>query len=93
MRLKIGTVVLAVSAGLLVAGCGDDDEATSTTTTTAGEPEEGADELETFLDDAQAALDEVEQDPAALTDRNSGEDPFADVETQARELGLTECAN
>ncbi len=56
-----------------------------------GEPEEGAEEFATFLDDAQAALDEVEEDPSLVI--GEGEDPFADVEEQAKALGLKDCAS
>jgi hypothetical protein len=60
------------------------------------EPDEGAEEWSTFLADAQTALDQVEKDPSLLTDQFSdqnAEDPFADVETQAQELGLVACAS
>ena len=57
-----------------------------------GEPEEGSEEFTAFLDDAQDALDAVQDDPSALFGEG-GDDPFADVEDQARELGLSECAN
>lgn len=55
-----------------------------------GEPDEGADELTTFLDDAQTALDDVSSDPSLIA---QGDDPFADVGKQADALGMTECAN
>jgi hypothetical protein len=58
-------------------------------------PDELADPVETFLDDAQAALDELEQqatdDPLAVFSED--EDPFAEVNAQANEIGLTECAD
>jgi hypothetical protein len=58
-------------------------------------PDELADAVEQFLDDAQATLDELEQqaedDPAAVF--ADDEDPFADVNAQANEIGLTECAD
>jgi hypothetical protein len=57
-------------------------------------PDELADEVEQFLDDAQATLDDLEQqaadDPSVLF---SDEDPFADVNAQAQAIGLTECAD
>jgi hypothetical protein len=56
-----------------------------------GEPEEGSAELQTFLDDAQSALDEVESDPS-LIGPGAQQDPFADVNKQAKELGLPACA-
>ncbi len=58
--------------------------------TALGEPEEGADELSTALEDSQSALGEVEADPTIIT---GGSDPFADVEAQFQELGLPACAS
>lgn len=55
-----------------------------------GDPEEGADEYNALLDDAQAALDKLEQDPAGLI--NSGTDPFEDVNAQAKQMGLDDCS-
>jgi hypothetical protein len=56
-------------------------------------PENMSDDVDQLLDDAQAALDDLEEqiedDPNAFL--NSDEDPFADVNQQAGELGLTEC--
>lgn len=52
-----------------------------------GEPDEGADELNAFLDDAQSTLDQLESNPGTLRG-----DPFADVNAQAEDLGLTACA-
>ena len=59
------------------------------------DPDEGADEWNTFLEDAQSTLDEVEKDPSLVTQQfeGGGEDPFADVEKQAQELGLVQCAS
>jgi len=58
-------------------------------------PDEMADAVETFLDDAQATLDELEQqatdDPSAVFSED--EDPFAEVNAQANAIGLTECAD
>jgi hypothetical protein len=54
-----------------------------------GEPEEGADELSAFLDDAESALDDVKDDPSLIT---GDQDPFKSVSAQADELGLKECA-
>ncbi len=54
-------------------------------------PEEGAEEFEALISDANAALDEVESDPAGLFESGGGEDPFADVNKQAKALGLTDC--
>ena len=54
-------------------------------------PEEIADDVSTFLDDAESALDEVEADPSLLA-ASDNEGPFADVNAQAEDLGLTSCA-
>jgi hypothetical protein len=56
-------------------------------------PEEIAADVETFLDDAEAALGEVEADPSLLLAGDTPDDPFADVNAQAEALGLTECAD
>ncbi|HEY8001573.1 MAG: hypothetical protein ACHQJ5_09480 [Vicinamibacteria bacterium] len=55
-------------------------------------PESIADQVGTFLDDAQSALDEVEADPSLLA-ASDADDPFADVNQQADDLGLTECGS
>lgn len=52
-----------------------------------GAPEGQEDEVNQFLDDAQESLDALEDDPSSL-----GEDTFADVNEQAVELGIGECA-
>lgn len=54
-------------------------------------PEDLAADIETFLGDAEDALSEVEADPSLLA-TSDDEGPFADVNAQAVELGLTECA-
>jgi hypothetical protein len=54
-------------------------------------PEDIAADVETFLSDAEDALAEVEADPSLLV-ASDDEGPFADVNAQALELGLTECA-
>jgi len=53
-------------------------------------PEELSGDVETFLDDAQSALDELEADPSLLASEQ--DEVFADVNQQAQDLGLTECA-
>ena len=55
-------------------------------------PEDIADDVNTFLDDADAAVAEIEADPslAAASDNDS---PFTEVNRQASELGLTECGD
>jgi hypothetical protein len=55
-------------------------------------PTDEADQVTTFLDDAQSAVDEVKADPTLLAASNSN-GPFADVSKEANALGLTECAN
>jgi hypothetical protein len=54
-----------------------------------GAPDEGAEELDAALSDAEDALDEVRSNPEILT---GGDDPFADVNKQLAELGLPACA-
>lgn len=57
-------------------------------------PEDLEDAVDELLDDGEAALDTlaatVEADPESIF---SGEDPFADVNAQAEEIGLTACAD
>ena len=57
-------------------------------------PESLEQDVEDLLDDARAALAEVEQaveeDPEAFL---AGEDPFAEVDARAVELGLDNCAD
>jgi hypothetical protein len=57
------------------------------------EPEDLSDDLDAFLEDARAKLDEIEAlDGDELLELvSSGEDPFADVNAQANDLGLTTC--
>jgi hypothetical protein len=53
-------------------------------------PEEIADDVTTFLDDADAALDEVRDDPSLIAaSDNAG--PFEEVNQEAKALGLQEC--
>jgi hypothetical protein len=54
-------------------------------------PEDIADDVTTFLDDAEAALDQVRDDPQVLLG-NDNAGPFADVNDEADALGLTKCA-
>jgi hypothetical protein len=55
-----------------------------------GEPDEGAEELDTVLSDAEDALAEVEGDPSVITE--GGEDPFEGINQQMTELGVPACA-
>ncbi len=55
-------------------------------------PEELAADVDTFLTDAEDVLGQVEDDPTLLSVSDSA-GPFADVSAQAKEIGLTECAN
>jgi hypothetical protein len=54
-------------------------------------PADQADEFEAFVDDAQAALDELEADPSLIT-QGASADPFAEVNAEAEQLGLDRCA-
>jgi hypothetical protein len=51
-------------------------------------PEEDAEEFQSIIDNAQAALDDVAEDPSTFV---GGDDPFAEVNQQAEEFGLTAC--
>jgi len=55
-------------------------------------PAEIADDVTTFLDDADAALDEVRADPGVIA-ASDGAGPFADVNEEAKALGLEECGS
>lgn len=54
-------------------------------------PEDLADQVDSFLSEAQDALDEVEADPSLLA-ASENDGPFAGVNATATEIGLTECA-
>jgi hypothetical protein len=56
-----------------------------------GAPEGDEAEVNSFLDTAQEALDQVEADPSAIT--TSGEDPFDQTNRLMTVYGITECAN
>jgi hypothetical protein len=43
---------------------------------------------ETFLDNAEAAVEEVEEDPSSVAGNS---DPFADVNKEANAIGLVKC--
>jgi hypothetical protein len=51
-------------------------------------PDEGADEINSILDDAQADLDEIAADPSSV-----GDNSFSDVQSRFKDFGLTECAS
>jgi hypothetical protein len=53
-----------------------------------GAPKGQEGEVERFLDNAEAAIDELEADPSMLTGQRS---PFADVNREAVALGLIVC--
>jgi hypothetical protein len=55
-----------------------------------GAPEGDEDEINGILEDAEAALSDVEADPALVTGET---DPFADVNQRLADYGLTECAD
>ena len=48
-------------------------------------------QVDTFLSDAQDALDQVENDPSLVAAGDS-DDPFADVGKEATAIGLDQCA-
>jgi hypothetical protein len=53
-------------------------------------PEELADQVDTFLADAQDAADQAEADPTLIVSSNDS-GPFGAVNDAADEIGLTEC--
>jgi hypothetical protein len=53
-------------------------------------PSEDKDQVTALLDEAQATLDKVKEDPAALILVKP--DPFAKANQLAKDYGLTECA-
>jgi hypothetical protein len=54
-------------------------------------PEGDEDEVAAIVDAAQAAVDQIEEDPSALTGGGSGPDPFAEANKLAKEYGLEVC--
>ena len=54
-------------------------------------PEGEEDTFDEFISQAQSDLDEIESDPSVLLQQGGGEDPFAETNELARELGLTVC--
>ena len=54
-------------------------------------PADITDQVDTFLSDAQDALDQVENDPSLVAAGDS-DDPFADVGKEATAIGLDQCA-
>jgi hypothetical protein len=55
-------------------------------------PEEDEDRITEFLDKAELALQDIKEDPSLAT-QEGGEDPFAEVNQEATEIGLTACAS
>jgi hypothetical protein len=53
-------------------------------------PESLAADVDTFLSDAEAVLADIEADPSLLA-VSENDSPFADINVQATEIGLTEC--
>ena len=53
-------------------------------------PEEIAGDVTQLLDDANAALDEIRDDPS-LVAASASDDPFAEANKEAKALGLTDC--
>jgi hypothetical protein len=54
-----------------------------------GAPSGEEEQVNTLLDNAEAALEEVEDDPSLLSGEKS--EPFEDVNKEARAVGLTTC--
>ena len=54
-------------------------------------PADITDQVDTFLSDAQDALDQVENDPSLVAAGDS-DDPFADVGKEATAIGLDQFA-
>jgi hypothetical protein len=54
-----------------------------------GAPSGEEDKVNALLDDAETALEEVEEDPTLLSGEKS--EPFEDVNKEARAVGLTTC--
>jgi hypothetical protein len=54
-------------------------------------PEGDEDEVTAILDAAQEGIDQLEQDPSAITGAGSGPDPFAEANRLARDYGLKVC--
>jgi hypothetical protein len=54
-------------------------------------PEDEADQIQEFIDQANSDLDALKDDPSVLTDGSGN--PFADTTPLAKDLGLTECAS
>ena len=52
-------------------------------------PEEEAEAIDTFIDNAESALEEVEEDPGSLGDDDGG--PFTEVNEEAETVGLPAC--
>ena len=54
-------------------------------------PDDIADDVTAFLDEAESALGEIEDEPS-LAAASNAESPFAEANRMAEDLGLTECA-
>jgi hypothetical protein len=54
-----------------------------------GAPSGEEEQVETFLDNAESALEEVEEDPSSIA---GNKDPFAEVNKEANAIGLVKCA-
>ena len=55
-------------------------------------PEEIADDATQLVDAANEALDEIRDDPSLVT-ASDADSPFADVNQQAQDLGLSDCGD
>jgi hypothetical protein len=54
-------------------------------------PEDDADRVNAFVDQAQSDLSALQDDPSQITDGNAN--PFAETQTLAKDLGLKNCAS
>jgi len=55
-------------------------------------PEGDEDQINEFLDAAEQALTEIEDDPGSITEEGGPDDPFAEVNELAADYGLKDCA-
>jgi hypothetical protein len=56
-------------------------------------PEGDENEVKAILDAAQQAVDQLEEDPSALSGGGSGGDPFAEANRLAQDYGLKACGS
>lgn len=78
---------LSFAEEVVIPSIGEQIEEISALTPPGGEE----DTFNEFVDQAQSDLDEIESNPEVLLRSGGGEDPFAQTNELARELGLTVC--